>query len=189
MSINALCGSSFGVAVGDYSIIYGNAFMGNGDHWGGYVCDGLTLGPTVNVDIAYNLAQDNADVNLILFGGAGAQVRNNQIRMTGAITASNNLQQSFAGFMMDNMGQTGNGLGNFTGAYVANNNINCNVGGISGYYGCDFGMEIGPYAWYTTGGPIYGGTVISNTVVWGRQGKKYIDQYLLILWLMKKKLL
>ena len=165
---SALCGSGMGFG-GEYSIVYGNLFIGNGDHTT-RVSDGFTVGPSLGIRISYNLFQDNSDCNLILFGGPSATVNNNQIRMSGP------QYQAFTGMMLDNMRVGINGLGDFTNASVISNDINCNYASVAGYYGCDFGMEIGPYPWYTTLpsgaqlNPIFGGEITHNSVAGGRQG-------------------
>ena len=91
--------------------------------------------------------RNNSDVDLILGGGTATIVRDNEILHTNVAT--------FAGLMLDNF--NGTSSGDFTGSEVSNNVISC------GALLCDFGINLGPHAWYLSP-HITGGAVHDNTV-------------------------
>jgi len=101
------------------------------------------------------------------------QVHNNLVLHTGAM-------QSYASIMMDNAQGQDPPFGDFTGAAIHDNSVNCNYGMPTNYYGCDFGLNVGPYAWFSiyTSGPktgqwiphIFGGEVYNNNVWHAKQG-------------------
>lgn len=151
-SINALCGTGFEY-VGDSCLFDSNAFMNNGNHYDGRWSDGLTLLQCQNGNLRNNVFQDNTDVNLIMGCGAGTVVTNVKVHMVG--------QACFAGFMMDNF--NGGTCGNYAGAQISRLRIEC------GTQQCDFGVNLGPHAWYQSA-PITGGTVSGVKVIGAKQG-------------------
>jgi hypothetical protein len=150
-SVRALCGTGMEWR-GDSAVFSGNTFGDNGSHqdqnlWS----DGLTILHSDGVVVEGNLFHDNSDVDLILGGARNAAISNNTI-----IQAK---QASFAGLMLDNF--NGATPGDFTGATVAGNTIDC------GALLCDFGLELGPHAWYPSPN-IVGGAVMGNSIAGGK---------------------
>ncbi len=147
MSARALCGTGWEWS-GDGATIEDNVFYGNGDHntkmmWS----DGLTLLGSNNATVRGNQFVDNSDIDFICGGAQNAIFENNSVLHV--------LQSSFGGLMLDNF--NGGTSGNFVGTMVKGNSINCN--GLL----CDFGIELGPHAWYLSQN-IIGGTVTGNSV-------------------------
>ena len=152
-SINALCGTAI-EWTGDDATITNSAFTGNGDHshrnmW----ADGLTLLLSDRARVIGNRFDDNSDVSFISGGARDAVFRDNTFHQT--------LQTTFAGFMMDNF--NGGTSGEFAGTVVSGNQIDCTT------RRCDFGIEIGPHAWYLSANT-RGGTVTGNIVYGAKQG-------------------
>lgn len=149
-SINALCGTGFEWR-GDDANIYHSIFLGNGDHFDTRVwSDGLTLLQSNNAMVMDNQFIDNSDVGFIIGGGKNAQIKHNVIRQQ-AMTA-------YAGMMLDNF--NGGTSGDFSGAVVSSNNIQCDQGK------CLYGMNLGPHAWYQSSN-ITGGSVVENVISGG----------------------
>jgi hypothetical protein len=98
-----------------------------------------------------NLLRNNSDVDLILGGGTSSAVTGNTIEHT--------TQASFAGLMLDNF--NGGTSGDFQGTTVSGNTVSC------GAQLCDFGINLGPHAWYLSANTI-GGEVTANTVSQGK---------------------
>lgn len=152
---NAVCGSGM-VVDADSMTIQSNYFYHNGDHETGLWADGLTVTNCSGCLITNNNLTDNTDVQLVMGNG------------TNTIISSNTFQQftqsSFAGFALDNFNNAA--LGNFAGTVVSANNISCGSDGSR----CDIAVNVGPYAWYMSGGNIKGGAFTGNTVSGGRVG-------------------
>jgi hypothetical protein len=132
----------------------GNLFENNGDHntknmWS----DGLTIHEANASLVADNIMRNNSDVDLILGGGVNVTVQNNLVEHT--------TQATFAGLMLDNF--NGGTSGDFSGAKVSGNTVSC------GNLLCDFGINLGPHAWYLSQNTI-GGEVTGNTVTNGKIG-------------------
>lgn len=149
-SIRALCGTAF-EWLGDDAFIDNNIFSDNGDNavrrtWS----DGLTILQSENAVVTNNKFIDNSDVSLIFGGGRNSRLQNNLIRQQ--------KMRAFAGFMMDNF--NGGTSGDFTGAIISGNKIDCAPGN------CFFGINIGPHPWYGSAN-LTGGTVSNNTVIGG----------------------
>jgi hypothetical protein len=150
-SVRALCGTGMEWR-GDSATFSGNTFGDNGSHqdqnlWS----DGLTILHSDGVVVDGNLFHDNSDVDLILGGARNATIANNTIAQA--------KQAAFAGLMLDNF--NGATPGDFTGAVVTGNTIDC------GALLCDFGLELGPHAWYPSPN-ILGGTVMMNVISGGK---------------------
>jgi hypothetical protein len=152
-SLRALCGSGF-VWVGDDATITDNLFAYNGDQFNHMMwADGLTLLRSQRAVVTGNRFVDNSDVDLIFGGGREATVAGN--------TVVHMSHPSFAGLMLDNFNDTT--PGDFGGTLVTGNHVDC------GAWQCDFGIELGPHAWYPSSNTL-GGTVTGNTVVNAKQG-------------------
>lgn len=154
VSRNTLCGSAL-EWVGADATITDNVFRANGQNsLPGRWSDGLTLLAGDGADVLNNLFVDNSDIALILGGGRNAMVMNNAIRQV--------TQLAFGGLMLDNF--NGTSSGDFTGAIVTGNSIDCGASRL-----CDLGINLGPHAWYLSAN-IQGGSVFNNTVINARQG-------------------
>lgn len=154
VSKNALCGSALEFR-GNDAVITNNVFRANGQNsvsnmWS----DGLTVHFSDRARIADNVFVDNSDVALIVGGGRDAVVQHNSISQPG--------QVAFAGLMLDNF--NGGTSGDFTGALVTGNTIDC-----SAARNCHFGIELGPHPWYLSAN-LVAGDVHGNTVTSARQG-------------------
>jgi len=150
-SVRVLCGTGMEWR-GNDSTIVSNYFADNGDHptlnmWS----DGLTVHQADRSTIDGNVLWNNSDVALIVGGGAGSTVRNNQIFQT--------TQATFAGLMLDNF--NAGTSGDFTGTDVSGNTIVCST------RLCDFAINLGPHPWYLSTN-ILGGEVHDNTAVNGK---------------------
>lgn len=147
MSARALCGTGW-EWTGDNAVIERNVFYQNGDHTKkGMWSDGLTLLSSNGASVHDNRFVDNSDIDFISGGAANATFDGNTVQHV--------LQASFGGLMLDNF--NGGTSGNFTGAVVKGNSINC------GAELCDFGIELGPHPWYLSAN-IQGGSVTGNVV-------------------------
>jgi hypothetical protein len=151
VSARALCGSGW-EWVGEQATIANNVFIQNGDHnknmmW----ADGLTLLGSNGASVRNNHFVDNSDIDFICGGATNAVFENNVV--------THSMQATFAGIMLDNF--NGGTSGNFIGTVVRGNTIGC------GDALCDFGMVLGPHAWYLSAN-IQGGTVTGNTIVGAR---------------------
>ncbi|HEY0195787.1 MAG TPA: right-handed parallel beta-helix repeat-containing protein, partial [Kofleriaceae bacterium] len=142
----------------DSAVFDGSMFSQNG--WGASSAssawsDGLTVWSSANIRIVHSKFIDNSDVDLILGNGPGAVIENNSI--------GNHANFAFAALMLDNF--NGGFAGNFTGASVRNNDINCTSGL------CGFGVMLGPHFWYGSA-PIIGtsAVVAGNTITTAKQG-------------------
>lgn len=150
-SINALCASGLEWS-GDGCNIANSFFGNNGDH-PKRVSDGLTLlqcrwGTVTNVVFV-----DNSDVNFIHGCSQGTTVTGVTIQMV----ASN----SYAGIMLDDF--DGSTCGNYEGMVLSQATIQC------GTFQCDFGIEVGPLAWYEAHNVI-GGTIDTVSIIGPKQG-------------------
>ena len=154
-SVNALCGTALEWK-GGQAVIEDSAFLDNGDHdtdlmW----ADGLTLLTSDGASVRRNTFADNTDIDLICGGGMGTMIEDNSIRHAN--------RAAFAGLMLDNFSRP-EIAGDFTGAVVSENTIDCGPSRL-----CDFGIQIGGHPWYLTRNTI-GGTVTANTVRNVKQG-------------------
>jgi hypothetical protein len=151
-SINALCGTGCEFSGAD-ARIERSAFLNNGDHFGRNSgreshkwSDGLTINSGPRCTVRDCLFVDNSDINFILANAHGGHVSGNTIRMI------NNA--AFGGIMMDNFNNPS--YSNHSGLLVSNNTIDC-------AQRCHYGIEVGPFPWYTAA-PIFGGEVSGNRV-------------------------
>lgn len=147
VSRNALCGTGM-VWSGAQAVIRRSEFRANGDAttprmW----ADGLTLVYAPESEIRQNRFIDNSDVGLIVGYGVRSRVERNVVLQR--------TQAAFAGLMLDNFNS--NELGDFRGAVIANNTVDC------GSQLCLFGIQVGPRPWYHARN-IVGGEVYSNEV-------------------------
>lgn len=154
VSKNALCGTALEFR-GNDGVVTDNVFRSNGQSsahnmWS----DGLTIHFSDRAKVTGNTLVDSSDVALILGGGRNATVTYNSISQPN--------QVAFAGLMLDNF--NGGTPGDFTGAVVTDNLIDC-----SSVRNCHFGINLGPHAWYLSAN-IIGGDVHGNVVRSGRQG-------------------
>ena len=148
MSARALCGTGW-EWTGDNATIERSVFYQNGDHTKNMMwSDGLTLLASNGASVHDNRFVDNSDIDFISGGATGATFQANSVEHV--------LQASFGGLMLDNF--NGGTSGNFIGTVVKGNSINC------GARQCDFGIELGPHAWYQSAN-IQGGSVTGNSVV------------------------
>lgn len=148
MSARALCGTGW-EWTGDNAIIEGNVFYQNGDHNASYMwADGLTLLRSNSAQVRNNQFYDNSDIDFICGGATNALLENNVVL--------HGVQGTFGGLMLDNFNSST--PGKFQGTLLRNNNVSC------GNQLCDFGIVLGPHAWYQSPN-IEGGTVTGNTVV------------------------
>lgn len=152
-SIHTLCGTGMEWR-GNGATITNNFFDANGDNKTNMLwADGLTIHEANNSTIANNLLRDSSDVGLIVGGATNSQITGNRIEQT--------VQLTFAGLMLDNF--NGATPGNFSGTVVSGNTVDC------GNLLCDFGINLGPHAWYLSA-PIFGGDVHGNTVTKAKLG-------------------
>ena len=153
VSMRALCDTGFEWR-GDDATITDSTFAGNGDHatrnlWS----DGLTLLQSDRARVERCTFADNSDIGFISGGARNASFRDNAMTQT--------LQDAFGALMLDNF--NGGTHGDFTGATVTANRIDCSTGR------CHFGIEVGPHPWYRSVN-ITGGIITANTVRGALQG-------------------
>jgi hypothetical protein len=133
LSRNAVCGTGM-VWVGGNASIQRSTFQANGDSATSMWSDGLTVLYAPQSAIVDNQFLDNSDVALILGYAVSSRIERNVVRQR--------MQPAFAGLMLHNFNSrdltTG---GDFRGAVVANNTIDC------GPQLCVFGIQIGPGPW------------------------------------------
>jgi hypothetical protein len=139
---------------GDNAVFSGVYFYENG--WGALSAssswsDGLTIWSSANVHITGSKFIDNSDIDLILGNGPSAVIENN--------TIGNHTNFSFGGLMLDNF--NGGFPGNYTGAIVANNTIDCSTGM------CGIGVMLGPHFWYQPPPIIGTSAAITGNVITG----------------------
>ena len=152
-SINALCGSGL-EWIGDGATILGSTFRDNGDNartnmWS----DGLTLLRSDGAVVRNDEFIDNSDIGFICGGARGGVFIDNVVQQA--------RQLAFGGLMLDNF--NGNTHGDFEGAVVRGNRIDCTQ------RQCDYGIVVGPHAWYPSSN-IRGGEVSGNTVLNAKMG-------------------
>jgi hypothetical protein len=157
-SINAARGTGLEFS-GDNAEFNHTLFRDNG--WGlnkyppGHAwADGLTVHTSRNLKITNSEFSNNSDVNLIIGGAPNGLIENNLVHST------NNF--SFAAIMLDNF--NGSTSGDFTGAKIRNNTVDCGQDAL-----CGIGIDLGPKLWYDSV-PIYGGAVSNNKITGVRQG-------------------
>lgn len=157
VSMNTACGSSLTI-IADNASITNNKFYANGndaikDHW----ADGLTLLQCRNCAVTDNIFSDNTDVALV-FGSDKdtGETTNRTIISRNKFFQPN--KRVFAAINLTNFG--GTQLGTFFNSQIRDNEIDC---ASQGKRNCLFGIGLGgtPFA---PEGPIFGGTVINNTI-------------------------
>jgi hypothetical protein len=153
VSMNAVCGTGF-ERWGDGARVLSSEFRDNGANGTPYLwSDGLTLLQSDGAVVRNNVFSNYTDVDFISGGARNATFEHNRITHT--------TRSSFAGLMLDNF--NGGTHGDFAGTTVTNNAIDC------GGQLCDFGINLGPHAWYPSAA-ITGGAVRGNTVTNAKQG-------------------
>ena len=155
---NALCGTGLYLVSGSGFDVNNNTITSNGIHgtplfWS----DGLTALEISNSNISNNLFSDNTDVDLILGACPNCTIKSNTVTHSNLFASS-----SFAAIMIQAW-PNGGTSGNYTGADISFNNINCSIG-----QRCGFGLYIGSSAWYDA--KAYGGNVHDNNIVGAQQG-------------------
>jgi hypothetical protein len=151
-SANALCASALGW-FGDNAAITDSVFKGNGNHLTpGLWSDGITLGSD-NSQVLRNRIINSSDVALVLMSGTNALVQDNFIEQT--------TQTAFAGLVVfRQLDGGGNPLsdGDYTGAVVQNNTLEC-------HQRCFLGLHVGARPWENgENARVFGVTVRNNVV-------------------------
>jgi hypothetical protein len=150
---NTLCGTGL-QWIGDFGRIQGNAAFNNGVHQTGLWSDGLTILSNNNGIINDNHLVNNTDVALIFGAARGSQIKSNWIEQRGVF--------AFAAMMLGNFTEGGgNGTGDYTGAQIDHNTIQC-----PGFW-CDFGLNLGPDPWSpdaVDNKNVFGGTITQNNI-------------------------
>ncbi len=142
---NATCGSG-AVIKGKRISVSGSHFLANGSTATLQWADGLTLLGCEDCDVTGNVFQDNTDLDLVFGGGRRTVISGNVFRQR---------VNAFAAIGLDNF--NGTQSGDFSDTLISDNAIDC------GDLLCDFGLSIGPHAWY--GSPnIQGGSITRNVV-------------------------
>lgn len=144
-SMNAVCGSGMHV-IGKHVRITKSTFAHNGMHKLNHWSDGITLLVCDDCVLSDNEFIDNSDIGLVFGGGLRTVIEGNRFVQTKKI---------FAALAMDNFNNST--PGNFQGSMLVRNSIEC------GDNLCDFGINIGPHAWYPSSN-IRNGTVTENTI-------------------------
>jgi hypothetical protein len=149
ISRNAVCGTGC-EWTGNGANVLASYFHANGDHFTHMMwSDGLTLLHSDSVGrqtlIMGNVFEDNSDVDFISGGCTNGIIQDNLVEHI--------YQPSYAGMMFDNF--DGDEPGDFTGALISQNRINCGS--------CTYGLNIGPHGWYMSRNVI-GGNFSENTI-------------------------
>jgi hypothetical protein len=148
---DAVCSASLQFE-GNFGRIQGNAVFANGIHQRGLWADGLSIPKNNNGIVSDNHLVDNTDVALILGEGNNTKIQGNWIQQK--------QRYVFAALMLGNFREGGDTTrsGNYTGAAVDHNTIQCsNL--------CAFGINFGPDPWVATAQDnVFGGTVQANSI-------------------------
>ncbi|PYR81021.1 MAG: hypothetical protein DMF87_06875 [Acidobacteria bacterium] len=148
VSAHALCGTGM-VWSGARATIQRSAFMANGDAARSMWSDGLTLIYAPESVVRANQFVDNSDVALLIAYGVQSRVEDNVV--------AQRTQPSFAGLMLHNFNSNVRTSGDFRGAVIAGNTVDC------GALLCAFGIQVGPRPWNMKG-IIVGGDLHDNAV-------------------------
>jgi hypothetical protein len=193
VSTSAVCGSGFG-HYGNNPNINNSMFSYNGNGNAGSRSDGVSLsickdGQTDSTCPASGLVYNNyffsnTDIDLIAFSGPGLRIQNNHFQHNATLDTWGLGVIMLDNYNLDGANPNSGGKGNFIGADVSGNIINCN-----GY--CDFGLVLGGHPWYIlqsnyppcpspkppfvcknteTMTNIYGGSVHDNQISGAKQG-------------------
>jgi hypothetical protein len=155
---NALCGTGFYIINGSGYLISNNTVFSNGTHDQEFLwSDGLTALEIKDSTITNNSFTNNTDVDLILGACPNCKIQSNTVTHSNLFASS-----SFAAIMIQAWPSNGTS-GNYTGADISGNNVNCSRG-----QRCGFGLYVGASAWYDAN--IYGGSVHDNTIIGAQQG-------------------
>ena len=135
----------------------------NGDHRPGDIwSDGITIHDGEDTIVRHNRFIDNTDVQLILGGCRRCRIEANRFRHSGVFARA-----AFAELMLQAFPSTS---GNYTGAVVTANDIDCGPAHLCGY-----GIMIGANPWKEGEnthypGAMFGGTVSGNSVINAKVG-------------------
>lgn len=172
VSKNGLCGSALNTGWGSGNRIENNTIAYNGYHGPqGMWSDGMTAGQLQYSVIANNEFIDNTDIDLIFGQCVGCSIQGN------TITHSDNFSGSSFGALMLHAwpGWPYAGTsGDYTGADVSGNIVDCVGNSPYGGHRCGFGIYLGARAWYLS--ESHGGYVHDN-VVNGAQMGFMIDNF------------
>lgn len=147
VSARALCGPSI-YAQGDDLFIAENTFYENGGNDGdGSVSSGLLVAESARGIVQANLVRDSTDVGIWIGGLVDGVVSGNSVVQV--------RRASFAGMMLDDLADRTSG--DFRGASITGNVVSC--GGQ-----CDYGLQVGPHAFYPTKRNVLGGTITGNVI-------------------------
>lgn len=148
-SSNALCGTALEMHRAIFAVIEHNVFSSNGQHSWRQWADGLTGGNLDGAKIQFNVFRDNSDIDLI-FSGKNSLVARNKIYH------SQDSERSFAAIMVDNW-RSAEAM-DMSGTILENNIVNC------GQARCNYGIQVGPAAWYPTENWVKNFTIRSNQI-------------------------
>lgn len=154
VSKNAPCGTALEVTVigGGNSTITNNIFADNGYH-AFPPSDGLSCWrPGASSNISYNTFQNNTDVDVIFGRCPNCTIRYNSVTHTGPF-----ITDSFMAFSVYGI-SAGEGGGDFTGADIAYNTVDCGP-----TLGCGNGLGFAGTQW-SDSSPIWGGSVHDNFI-------------------------
>jgi hypothetical protein len=163
VSRNALCGTGMEIDGKNKLILTKNIFAYNGIHGlTGLWADGLTVTDAVGSVISDNTFIDNTDVDFILGGCVDCTIQRNLVEHSDRYESS-----SYVAMMLTVWAAPAfpSSSGDFTGADIAHNGIDCGPG-----KRCGFGLDIGIDFCCGAGGPLYGGDVHDNTIRNAQEG-------------------
>lgn len=148
---NAVCGTGFH-AMGNGLRINKNLIAYNGVHdqnnlW----ADGMTVTETTGSQFVGNTFIDNTDVDFIFGGGKNTLITQNTVLHSDSFAGS-----SFAAIMLHSW-PNGASSGDYTGADVSSNNVDCGA-----RRRCGIGLYLGAESWYSS--PLFGGFVHDNRI-------------------------
>jgi hypothetical protein len=158
---NALCGTGFYLTGGSNYTVTNNTVMSNGVHdQQGLWSDGITGLELADSVITHNQIMNNTDVDMVLGACPNCIIQNNSFTHTGGFSSS-----SYAALQLHAWPNWPHGgtSGNFDGADISSNLIDCSTG-----HRCGFGIYVGSSAWRSANSD--GGTVHNNTIRGAEQG-------------------
>ena len=165
---NSACGGGLWLAGGTLqNTIYNNTFAYNGRHHDSVWADGVTVYSANGSSITNNEFIDNTDIDMVLGGCTSCTIQNNTFTHTADFYGGSFAALTFHAW-------PGGTLGDYTGAIVSNNVIDCRGSGVSGAHRCGFGLLLGSSAWYDTSP--FGGEFRDN-VIHGAQVGFAIDSH------------
>jgi hypothetical protein len=163
VSRNALCGTGMEIDGKNQLTLSNNIFAYNGIHGlTGLWSDGLTVTDAVSSVITHNTLIDNTDVDFILGGCVDCTIQDNRVSHSDRYEASSYVAMMLTVWLAP---ASPTSSGDFTGADIAYNEIDCGSG-----KRCGFGFDVGIDFCCTPGGPLHGGAVHDNTIRNAQQG-------------------